>query len=94
MKAFLFQGIKEAMAELNIARSDIFVTSKMWNCFHHPDDVEVAFRKSLDALGLEYLDLYLIHWPYAFQRGTNMFPKNEDGTLIVRTVIKVILSIN
>jgi len=55
----------------------------MWNCFHHPDDVEVAFRKSLDALGLDYLDLYLIHWPYGFQRGTDMFPKNEDGSLIV-----------
>jgi alcohol dehydrogenase (NADP+) len=33
------------------------------------------------VLGLEYLDLYLIHWPYAFQRGDNPFPRNEDQTM-------------
>jgi len=74
------QGLKEAMEELNIPREEIFVTSKLWNCFHHPEDVETAFRLSLDALGLEYLDLYLIHWPTGFKRGTELFPKNEDGS--------------
>jgi aldehyde reductase len=71
------------MEELNIKREEIFVTSKLWNVFHHPDDVETAFKLSLNALGLDYLDLYLIHWPTAFLRGTNMFPKNEDGSMIV-----------
>ena len=77
------QGIKEAMEEFGVKREEIFVTSKLWNTFHHPDDVEMAFKLSLNALGLEYLDLFLIHWPTAFVRGMNMFPKNEDGTMIV-----------
>ena len=77
------QGLKEAMEELNIKREEIFVTSKLWNTFHHPDDVEMAFNLSLNALGLDYLDLYLVHWPTAFERGTNMFPKHEDGSMIV-----------
>ena len=77
------QGIKEAMEEFGVKREEIFVTSKLWSSFPHPDDVEMAFKLSLDALGLEYLDLYLIHWPTGFQRGMNMFPRNEDGDLIV-----------
>lgn len=76
------QGIKEAMEEFNIMREDIFVTSKLWNVFHHPDDVEMACKLSLNALGLEYLDLFLIHWPTAFLRGMDMFPRNEEGLLI------------
>ena len=81
------QGIKEAMKEYNIARHDIWVTSKLWNVFHHPEDVEAACRKSLKDLGLEYLNLYLIHWPTAFKRGEGNLPKNDDGT------IKVVLAL-
>merc|ERR1712059_153006 len=64
-----------------VAREDIFVTSKLWNTKHHPEDVEAACRKTLADLGLNYLDLYLIHWPVAFERGDVAFPKNEDGSL-------------
>merc|ERR1712032_554994 len=44
-------------------REELFVTSKLWNTFHAPEHVEAACRRSLDDLGLEYLDLYLIHFP-------------------------------
>lgn len=50
-----------------LRREDVFLTSKLWNTQHHPDDVETACRKSLIHLGLNYLDLYLMHWPMAFQ---------------------------
>lgn len=46
----------------------MFVTSKLWNEFHKPEDVEPALRQSLANLGLEYLDLFLMHWPFAFER--------------------------
>ncbi|XP_060686469.1 aldo-keto reductase family 1 member A1-B isoform X1 [Hemiscyllium ocellatum] len=64
-----------------IRREELFVTSKLWNTKHHPEDVEVSCCKSLDDLKLTYLDLYLIHWPHAFERGDIPFPKNPDGTI-------------
>ncbi|KAF7711829.1 hypothetical protein HF521_000840 [Silurus meridionalis] len=63
-------------------REDVFVTSKLWNTKHHAEDVEPALLNSLKELKLEYLDLYLIHWPYAFQQGDITFPRQEDGTLL------------
>ena len=77
------QGIKEAMAEFKIERKDIWVTSKLWSSFHHPEEVEGACKMSLKNLGLDYLDLYLIHWPTAFKRGEGNFPKKEDGSIKV-----------
>ncbi|XP_065838375.1 aldo-keto reductase family 1 member A1-like [Oscarella lobularis] len=64
-----------------IERKDIFVTSKLWNTRHHPDDVRPSLQESLDRLQLDYIDLYLIHWPTGFERGEALFPRNEDGTV-------------
>ena len=73
-------GLKYGMEELNIPRHELFVTSKLWITQMHPEEVEKACRKSLKALGLSYLDLYLIHWPHAMKRGDELRPKNPDGT--------------
>ncbi|XP_029999868.1 aldo-keto reductase family 1 member A1-A isoform X2 [Sphaeramia orbicularis] len=64
-----------------LRREEVFVTSKLWNTKHHPEDVEEACRTSLSDLGLSYLDLYLMHWPMAFQRGKELMPRREDGSV-------------
>jgi diketogulonate reductase-like aldo/keto reductase len=56
-------GVGKAIKESNIARSDIFITTKLWNSKQGYDSTLRAFDNSLDALGIDYLDLYLIHWP-------------------------------
>lgn len=47
-----------------VAREELFILSKVWNDMHAPGDVIAACRKTLDDLGLEYLDCYLVHWPF------------------------------
>jgi len=55
--------VGEAIAKSGLDRADVFVTSKLNNGFHRPDDARRAFDDSLDALGIDYIDLFLIHWP-------------------------------
>jgi len=57
------QGIREGMKEASISREDLFVTSKVWNSDLGYESTLAAFETSLNKLGLDYLDLYLIHWP-------------------------------
>lgn len=73
-------AIKEKITQNIVKRQDLFITSKLWNTFHKPDLVESAIKTSLSDLGLEYLDLYLIHWPVAFKEGDDLFPQNPDGS--------------
>ena len=61
------EGLARAMAEGLVAREDLWITSKLWNTFHAPEHVEEACRKTLADLGLDYLDLYLIHFPIALK---------------------------
>ncbi|GAB2503699.1 putative oxidoreductase [Corynebacterium atrinae] len=57
------QAIREAIAAGDVTREELFVTSKLWNDDQGEDRVPAAFQESLHRLGLEYLDLYLVHWP-------------------------------
>lgn len=57
------QGIREAMQEYNIAREEIFISTKVWHTNRGYDKTMKAFEGSMERLNLDYLDLYLIHWP-------------------------------
>ncbi|KAI1780187.1 Aldo/keto reductase [Hypoxylon cercidicola] len=59
----------KGIAAANVARQDIWVTSKLWNYHHRAEEAHKAIKKSISDLGVEYLDLYLIHWPVAFVPG-------------------------
>lgn len=61
------QGIKKAIADGIVKREDLFVVSKLWNSFHHPDHVKMALKRTLSDLDLEYVDLFYMHFPIAFK---------------------------
>jgi alcohol dehydrogenase (NADP+) len=75
-------ALQAGLTANGIAREDIFITTKLWNSNHRPERVEPAFAASLDRLRLKYLDLYLIHTPYAFQPGDEQDPRDENGNVL------------
>jgi aldehyde reductase len=76
------EALHAGLAAQGIARGDIFVTTKLWNTNHRPDRVQSAFEASLARLGIDYLDLYLIHTPFAFQPGDEQDPRDRNGDVI------------
>uniref|UniRef100_A0A0R3WMU3 Aldo_ket_red domain-containing protein n=1 Tax=Hydatigena taeniaeformis TaxID=6205 RepID=A0A0R3WMU3_HYDTA len=66
-EAEIGKGLVAAMRNLKLEREDIFVTSKLWCDNHAPEDVHKACELSVKRLGLEYLDLYLVHFPASFR---------------------------
>ena len=76
------EALQVGLVADGIARENIFVTTKLWNSNHRPERVEPAFGASLERLRLEYLDLYLIHTPYAFQPGDEQDPRDQSGNVL------------
>lgn len=73
------EAIKAQIQAGVVKRKDIFVTSKLWNTMHHSKLVEPALRSTLKDLCIDYLDLYLIHWPFGFKEGDELFPSLPSG---------------
>lgn len=63
-------AIKRAIGESIVKREDLFITTKVWNDDHRPHHVRRAVRDSLQRLGLDSVDLVLIHWPAPWRKGT------------------------
>jgi alcohol dehydrogenase (NADP+) len=76
------EALQAGLAAGAIAREEIFVTTKLWNSNHRPERVEPAFQASLERLRLDYVDLYLIHTPFAFQPGDEQDPRDQNGNVL------------
>ncbi|KAE8152651.1 NADP-dependent oxidoreductase domain-containing protein [Aspergillus avenaceus] len=89
-------GIKRAYQDVpGLKREDLFITSKLWNSQHHPDVVEKALDECLAELELDYLDLYLVHWPVSFKTGSELFPlvansSVEGGDVLIDDSISIV----
>lgn len=73
------RAIEEKIKEGAVDRKDLWITSKCWNTYHSKSRAMECCQLSLKNLRLDYLDLYLIHWPFGYKEGGEMFPKNEKG---------------
>jgi diketogulonate reductase-like aldo/keto reductase len=75
-------AMREVFTRGEVQREDVFVATKLWNNNHRPERVRPAFEASRQRLRLEYVDLYLVHTPYAFQPGDDQDPRDEQGAVL------------
>ncbi len=75
-------ALKDLFADGAVRREELFVTTKLWNNNHRPERVRPALQASLDRLGLEAVDLYLVHTPFAFQSGDDQDPRDAHGSVV------------
>src|SRR5579871_1773393 len=76
------EAIQEVFKAGKIRREEVFIATKLWNNNHRPERVKPAFEASLKKLQVDYVDLYLIHTPFAFQPGDDQDPRDASGNVI------------
>lgn len=74
-------ALKELFASGTVRREELFVTTKLWNNNHRPERVKPALQASLGRLGLDTVDLYLVHTPFAFKPGDDQDPRDIHGAV-------------
>jgi len=76
------QAFADVTQDGKVRRDDLFICTKLWNNNHRPERVKPAFEASLRRLRLDYVDLYLMHTPFAFRPGDDQDPRDENGKTI------------
>src|ERR1700722_14077962 len=76
------EALQEVFKAGQIKREEVFIATKLWNKNHRPERAKPAFEASLKRLQLDYVDLYLIHTPFAFQPGDEQDPRDVNGHVI------------
>jgi diketogulonate reductase-like aldo/keto reductase len=76
------RALQEVFQAGKIKREDVFIATKLWNNNYRPERVQPACAASLKRLQLDYVDLYLIHTPFAFQPGDDQDPRDANGKVI------------
>ena len=84
-EAEIGQAFSDAFQTGDVKREELWITSKLWNNAHLTSDVRPALEKTLTDLRLDYLDLYLMHWPVALKPGV-AFPKSADDFISLEEI--------
>ena len=75
------EAVGNAIKKSGVPREELFITTKLWNNAHHPDDVAKQLDASLKLLQVDYIDLWLMHWPSPFARSDSLMPKDDSGKI-------------
>ncbi|KAK3390030.1 NADP-dependent oxidoreductase domain-containing protein [Podospora didyma] len=72
----------------SVTRKDIFICTKVWNHLHEPEDVKWSFESSCSSLKVDYIDLFLVHWPIAAEKNADRTPKiGPDGKYVINKAL-------
>lgn len=72
-------------ADPSVTRKDLFICTKVWNHLHEPEEVKWSFNSSLEKLKMDYIDLFLVHWPIAAEKNDEYMPKiGSDGKYVIK----------